>query len=71
MLAWIRDWLNKDLRDELEVVRAATIDARERLELARQERVKLEGEAENMRRLITALRDVNADLDRRLLNGEN
>lgn len=64
MIGWIKDRLTKEMREELE-------SHREAMKLSVAEVAAMRAEAANMRRLITALRDVNADLDRRLTSGEN
>lgn len=64
MLRRFREWLTRELRDELEYAKTLAKNCHE-------EACALRVENERARALIRALRDVNADLDRRLVNGEN
>lgn len=71
MLRRFREWLTRELRAELEYFRNRAFKSEaeaERLQAACKAR---SAELANMQLLIRALRDVNADLDRRLVNGEN
>lgn len=64
MLRRFREWLTRELRAELEYAKTLARNCHE-------EACALRIENDRARTLIRALRDVNADLDRRLSSGEN